>query len=187
MGYLPQFWNQKTDAQLLAPVGDDHAWKWSSNKPSMHRSFTAAAKNTEAEKNCLWGHCAITSGRANVHHVHSCMSFMTYDVTGTKKGLQYHWNNRVLSVLAQAVSQARIFVCLFSQKTLNASNKILGSTFWKHCNNFINDKSLLWISLPLPALLELPPPAISSPASLPYSPGLPPPCPPPLKRDSQYY
>ena len=39
------------------------------------------------------------------------------------------------------------------------------------------------IFLPLSALLELPPPALSSPAShtpsAPYSPGLPPPCPPP--------
>ena len=37
--------------------------------------------------------------------------------------------------------------------------------------------------MPLPALLELPPPALSSPASrtppAPYSPGIPPPCPPP--------
>ena len=58
------------------------------------------------------------------------------------------------------------------------------SCFRKYPNALLNLKKIAFrIFLPLPALLELPLPALSSPASRTppalYSPGLPPPCPPP--------
>ena len=110
---------------------------------------------------------------------------MAYDVTTVK--LVYHFTE------SKHVFQPK---CKFSFARLLRSLrsywedvKCKSNIFW-----VLDFKSFLtpyWfkklafrISLPLPALLDLPLPALLSPASrtppAPYSPGLPPPCPPPL-------
>ena len=98
-------------------------------------------------KNCFI--YVVTSVRVHVHQMHSCMSFMEYEVTGTKRVYNFTRNDYgcVLSVLPQAVPQVRIFVCLFAQKTLNPSSINFGIYLLKYCYHLIRMTKVCFVFL----------------------------------------
>ena len=107
----------------------------------------------------------------STQYICHAISFMSYDVSDLE---MFPISQKVMPFFFIPSTNFRF--CFKPRKTLNGSQEtLLGSFLWLP----------FWISLPLPAIVEIPPPALSSPISrtppTPCFPGLPPPCPPPQR------
>ena len=118
------------------------------------------------------------------------ISFMSYDVSDSER-FPISQEAMLFFLLRERIFTfwlfSRIKFCFKPRRTLNGSQET-GSFLWLDVSSRllqIPKACLFLISLPLPAIVEIPLPALSSSVSrtppAPCSPGLPPPVPPPTR------